>query len=161
MKSDVLVVVTLAFAFVLFLIPLPGWAVLARPELPLLVYLYWVMSMPQRYGVVLAGILGLVQGAYTGAHLGVHVLIYCLATGVFLLSYQQIRMQNLWWQALTLIPFLLANQWLKLFFSTANWQGWHYWFAFLLPVLSSVLVWPWLVVFLRGLRRRFHLVNRL
>lgn len=160
MKSDILVGLSVLLAFSVYMLPLPGWAMLARPELPLLVYLYWVLSMPHRYGIIIGALVGFLQDIFTGAFIGTHVVLYAVLVACFLVAYRQVRMQSLWWQALTLVPFLLLLQCLRLALQAGE-VSFHTALAFiLLPTLSSMLIWPWLMLSLRALRRYFNIVNR-
>lgn len=160
MKSDIVVAFSLLLAFSLYMLPLPGWAMLARPELPLLVYIYWVLSMPQRYGIVVGAFVGLLQDIFSGAFIGTHIILYAVVVASFFAAYRQVRMQSLWWQALTLVPFLLFLQCLRLMLQAGHVPLSTSIAFVLLPTLSSVLIWPWLMLSLRGVRRYFNIVNR-
>lgn len=157
-RTDGLVLLTLVAAAMLAVMPLPGWAALARPQWLLLVLLYWVLALPERYGVLAGALAGLVQDGLSGSFLGTHMLGYAVVVAVFLAGSRRIRMFNVWQQALLL--------WLLLFVLEAL----QYWATrlgypvrsgpwLLLPPLSGALVWPWLLVFLRGLRRRVGTTN--
>lgn len=160
MKTDLAVLSTLVIAFCLSVVAMPDWAMLARPELPMMVLCYWIMAMPERYGIAVAALVGLFYDGVVGTHLGVHGLSYAVAGAAMSLSYQQIRMYGAWKQALAVGILLLLTRWLELMvmglimpvnFSVA---------ALFLPVVSGILVWPWLMLFLRGLRRKLGIVNR-
>ncbi|SRR5690554_1109928 len=160
MKSDIVVSLSLLFAFSLYMLPLPGWAMLARPELPLLVYLYWVLSVPHRYGIAVGAFVGFLQDIFTGAFIGTHIVLYAVLVASFLVAYRQVRMQSLWWQALTLVPFLLLLQCLRLALQAGQVPLSTSMAFIFLPTLSSMLIWPWLMLSLRSLRRHFNIVNQ-
>lgn len=160
MKIDLLVIITLAIAFFLSVVPLPEWMLLARPEFPLLVLLYWVLAMPHRYGIIAAAVVGFFQDALTGALFGKHVLMYVLAAAVMVIGYRQIRMFGAWQQALLVGLTLLFIQFVGLMIVRTSQPVLQPAMWIFLPVLSGTLLWPWLMIFLRGLRRRMGIVNR-
>lgn len=161
-KSSFLVVLSLTAAYILMLFPLPKMLVMLRPELPLLVYLYWVIALPQYHGIIIGAFVGLAQDFISNAVLGTNVLCYSLICTVFLVFYQQIRMQTPSQQAMTIIPlFLLMHSFQGLSSGLAVGKGMPSMLGVILPTLSAALLWPWLMRGLRSLRRRFNLVNRL
>lgn len=160
MKTDFAVFATLLVAFCLSVTPLPDWAMLARPELPIMVLAYWIMALPERYGVWTALLVGIFQDGLAGTYIGVHGLTYAIAAAIVVMSYQQLRMYGAWKQALAMGFLLCMIQWLELVLKSAL-MPMHYSLAqVLLPAISAILVWPWLMLILRDLRRRIGFVNR-
>lgn len=160
MKSRLLVIATVFLAYSIYMLPLPGWAALARPELPLMIYLYWVLSLPERYGLLLGATLGLVQDMLTGSLIGVHILGYALAVLLFSQLYQQIRMQTPWQQAILIGLLLFLARLIEITVVSIFLSSTHVPLSYLLlSPLIGVLTWPWLMLALRDLRRRFHILN--
>lgn len=157
-RTDGLLLASLVCCWVLSIIPMPGGSSLARPEWPLLVYLYWTLAMPERYGVLLAAVIGLFQDGLTGGVTGMNMLAYAVAASVFAGGARRIRMFNVWQQAilvgllLLLVEFL--QYWITRFSHPVRIGPW-----LLLPPLSAALLWPWLMVFLRGMRRKAGVTN--
>ena len=58
--------------------PMPGWALWLRPELPLLLVVYWILALPFRLGMVYAWLMGLGLDLLTGSLLGQHALALTL-----------------------------------------------------------------------------------
>lgn len=161
-RSSFLLVLSMTVAYVLMLLPLPGELSIFRPELPLMVCLYWVIALPQYNGVITGGAIGLVQDFLTSAVLGTNALCYSLICTVFLMFYQQVRMQTPGQQALMIMPlFLLMHAFQGLISGLLVGKGMPGLLDIILPTASAVLLWPWLMKELRNLRRRFNLVNRL
>lgn len=161
-KSSLLVVLSLTAAYLFMLLPLPLSVGLFRPELPLLVYLYWVIALPQYHGIIIGALVGLAQDFLTGAVLGTNALCYSLICTVFLIFYQQIRMQSPGQQALAIIPlFFLMHMFQGLVSGLIVGKGMPSLLHIILPTITAALLWPWLMTALRSLRRRFNLVNKL
>lgn len=160
MKTDLTVLSTLLLAFCLSVTPLPDWAMLARPELPIMVLAYWIMAMPERYGVWTAMWVGVFQDALSGNYLGVHAFSYAIAAAVIVMSYQQLRMYGAWKQAIAIGFLLCVIQWVELFLKGLLMPMQYSMAHILLPAISAILVWPWLMLFLRDLRRKLGFVNR-
>lgn len=160
MKTDLAVFTTLCLAFCLSVTPLPDWAMLARPELPIMVLAYWIMAMPERYGVWSALWVGIFQDGLAGTYIGVHALTYAIAAAVIIMSHQQLRMYGAWKQALAIGFLLCFIQWLELFLNSMLMPMQYSLAHVLLPAVSAILVWPWLMLILRDLRRRIGFINR-
>lgn len=161
-KSSALVIFSLTIAYIIMQLPLPAAIALFRPELPLLVYLYWVIAMPQYHGILTGACVGLAQDFLTGAVLGTNALAYSVICTAFLVFYQQIRMQTSRQQALIILPlFFLLHAFQGLISGLVVAKGMPNLPLILFPAISAAVVWPWLMASLRSLRRRFNLVNRL
>jgi len=154
----VIIPVSLLVAMLLTLLPLPDWAAVLWPLWVPLVLLYWVMALPQRVGLGWAWTFGLLLDVARGAVLGQHALALVLATWITIRLHQRIRVAPLSQQAVSIALILLVYRLTT--FLVAGFTG-HapgsslYW----LPLLSSALVWPWLFILLRDLRRRCRLTS--
>lgn len=149
------IVLTIIIALMLSILPLPVWAEFYRPAWPVLVLIYWCMALPQRVGVGIGWLTGLMLDVLKGALLGQHALALAVVCYLTLNLHQRIRVFPLWQQALTIMVLLALYQLLILWFDgiTAGQthKGWVYW----MPTLIGTLLWPWIFVVLRDLRRRF------
>lgn len=142
-------------ALVLNIMPLPLWAQDFRPQWLALVLIYWCMALPERVGVGTAWTLGLLQDAVSGALLGQHALSLSVMAFLTVRLHQRIRIFPLWQQALSVFVLLLVERLLSLWVIGATGQptpSLWYWAA--APV--GMLLWPWLYVVLRDVRRRFQ-----
>jgi len=149
------ILATLFMAYVLAVLPLGPWLAWLRPEWLLLVVTYWVIALPHRVGLLTAAVAGLLMDVLEGAVLGQNVLALALVALLARLLYQRMRVFSLAQQALTV--FLLAGlhqlvcQWIQ------NLEGaGARSFLFLLPALTSALLWPLVLFLLRGARRYYH-----
>lgn len=148
------ILLSLLVALVFAVLPLARSLAWWRPEWLLLVLVYWSIALPHRVGLFTALAVGLMLDVLEGAVLGQNMLALGVVVTVAQLMYQRLRLFSLPQQAAVL--FVLAGihqlivQWVQ------NLQGAGAQnFAFLLPALSSALLWPLLMPLLRGLRRGF------
>ncbi|MBA6413005.1 rod shape-determining protein MreD [Parahaliea sp. F7430] len=149
------VMASLFVAAVLAVLPLPPWLAWGRPEWLALVLIYWCIALPQRIGVVVALLSGLAMDVLEGAVLGQNAFALSVLALLSVALYQRLRVFSLWQQAG--IVFLLIGihqlicQWVQ------NLQGiGERSLLFLLPALTSALLWPLVLFLLRGLRRHFR-----
>jgi rod shape-determining protein MreD len=68
------VALTVLAALLVSLYPLPVWLLPARPDLLVLVVIFWVMRAPQVFGIGSAWLLGLLMDGLEGGVLGRHAL---------------------------------------------------------------------------------------
>ncbi len=148
------VVVSFIIALLLTILPLPDWAAPYRPDWVLLVLIYWCMALPERIGVGTGWVMGLLLDVINGVLLGLHALAFSVVAYLAMLLHRRIRVFPLWQQALTVLILVGFSQLLVLWVlgitGTAP-RGWQYW----LPSLTSMVLWPWIFVLLRDVRRRF------
>ena len=148
---------TMIVALMLVMLPLPDWAQPFRPDWVTLVMIYWVMALPENVGVTVAWIFGLLLDVAQGAILGQHALGLVLVAYVVMLQYQRIRVFSLIQQAMVVFVLLLIKQLLVLWVSGIVGQAPEDIVSYFLPSLVGAVIWPWLFVILRDIRRRFTL----
>ena len=160
-RSRGLWIVVLSFfaAFVLAIISLPDFMPyylgFVRPQWVALVMFYWIISLPQRFGLGTAWVSGLIVDVLYGGLLGQHALAFLLVGYIAASFYQRMRMFSVWQQAIiVLATVLLADMILFVIDAIAMDREWKY--LYLLPAVVSALLWPWIFLFLRYLRRRFN-----
>ncbi len=131
--------------------PVPTWAVAWQPPWLTLVLAYWCLAQPDRLGITAGFVLGLLQDALTGAPLGQHALAVSVVAGGVLAVHKRLRVLPLPQQALLLTPLLALHQGILGLVTGSS--GRPVSAAILLPALSGTLIWPWLFLALRDLRR--------
>ena len=152
-NGAVILVVFLA-ALGLTVMPLPDWAKDFRPQWVSLALIYWCLALPQRVGMGTAWSLGLFEDVITGTLLGQHALGLSLIAFLTLRLHQRIRIFPLWQQSITVLVLLLVERLLSLWVIGATGQptpSLWYW----TPTLVGMLLWPWVFIVLRDVRRRF------
>ncbi|MGH8598526.1 MAG: rod shape-determining protein MreD [Gammaproteobacteria bacterium] len=143
---------SLVVAFVLASIPLPVWANDWRPAWVAMTLFYWCLAVPERMGVVTAWLIGILLDVMHGSLLGQHALGLAFVAYVALQYHQRIRVFPLVQQALlvgSLIFIYLASQ--LLIFTLLGSRD--YGVSYLLGACTSALLWPWVFIVLRDLRR--------
>ena len=148
------IVLTMAAALLLTILPLPEWAAPYRPEWLALVLLYWVMALPKVVNITSAWVLGIVLDLLTGSLLGQHALGLIIISLVAIHLHQQIRNFPIWQQSLVIAIIIAVYLGLMLWIEGIRGRApdtWLYW----APVISSLLLWPWVFVFLREIRRQY------
>lgn len=141
-------------ALMLTALPMPAWAALWRPAWVALVLIYWCMAAPTYTGVVMGWALGLFLDVLAGALLGQHALALAIVAFVAHRFHRQVRVLPIWQQAVSVFGLVFIYQALILWISGI--QGMPilaaaYWSS----PLVSMLLWPWIYIVLRDLRRRY------
>lgn len=142
-------------AFLLTILPLPTWAMWFRPPWVLLVMMYWVLTLPHRFNLVVAWVLGLLLDGMSGTLLGQHALSMTTVAYIVLKGHQQIRFFPIWQQASLVFVLILIYQLLQLLIQGFVGQLSYTWLLWL-PALTSMLLWPWLFVVLRDVRQHYR-----
>jgi len=149
-----LILLSFIVAFMLTVVPLPEFMQFIRPEWSALVLLYWCMALPDRIGVGIGWIVGLLLDVLTGTLLGQHALAMTVIAYLIINLHQRIRIFPLWQQAAIIWMLLNLYQLLLLWFDGITGQppkGLQFW----LPPISGMILWPVVFILLRRLRRHF------
>ncbi len=146
---------SLLIAFLLTALPLPAWADDWRPAWVAMVLIYWCMALPGRIGIGIAWCLGLLLDVQQGALLGQNALGLALIAYFILQIHKRFRLFPLVQQSclvgFMIIFYLLISSWVIGIMGIPP-QAWTYW----MPAVSSMILWPWLFVVLRDIRRKYH-----
>lgn len=147
------IVISLIVAFALMALPLPAWAHLWRPAWVTLALIYWCIAVPQRVGVGVGWTLGLLLDVMTGTLLGQHAMALTMVAYLSLKFHLRIRMLPLWHQGFSVFLLVLLDQslaaWVRGIQGHSIPAG-----AVLAPAVTSTLLWPWVFVILRDVRRK-------
>ncbi len=155
MRSDFRMgLITIIAAFILAMVPLPDWAENLRPDWVALVLIYWAMALPSRIGVTSAWLAGLMLDVTHGAILGQHAIGLVIIIYVVHLQHQRLRVASLLQQALFILILLLFKQLLVLWVDGIVGRSTDAWLYFI-PGLVGAMLWPWVYIILRDLRRQF------
>lgn len=149
------VVATLMVAFLLDHLPLPEWLARINPDWLALVLIYWCLALPHRVGIGVAWVSGLFLDVQQGTVFGQHALALTIIAYIIITQHQRIRVFPLAQQALLICVLLLLSQLLTLWIRSLmgfSPQHWTYW----APAFTSMLIWPWLFIILRDIRRKFY-----
>ncbi len=148
-----IIILTMFTALVLTAMPYPDWVAPWRPAWVVMVVIYWSMALPQRVSIGTAWVMGILLDVLQGSLLGQHAVGLAMVAFVTAKLHLQIRQYPLYQQSVViglLVAFYLCNLvWVNGIIGRPP-QSW----AFLTPVVTSMLLWPWLFVILRDIRRR-------
>jgi len=149
------IVTSLVAALVLATLPVPAWAAPWRPAWVALVLIYWCMAVPGRIGLGTGWVLGLLLDIHSGSLLGQHALGLTIVAYATHRLHKQVRVLPLWQQGLSV--FLLIGLYNALMLWVNGIQGAPIAAtAFVASPLTSMLLWPWVFVILRDVRRKYR-----
>jgi len=154
-RGNLMILITFCVALLLTILPIPEWARAFRPQWVTLVLIYWSMALPHRIGVGIGFVTGILLDVLTGTLLGQHALGLSVVAFATVKLHQRVRVFPLWQQSLVVLVLLVVDHLLALWVMGAINQpppGLVYWAV---PPIGALL-WPWVFVVLRDLRRRFH-----
>jgi rod shape-determining protein MreD len=150
-------VILLSFlvAAILAVLPLPLWLSWGRPEWIALALIYWTIALPHRVGLFTALLLGIALDVLEGAVFGQNAFSLTVVTFLALVLYQRVRVYSLGQQAGVVFILVGVNQLICQWMQNLQDVGAQS-FLFLLPAVSSALLWPVVLAVLRGLRRYYQ-----
>jgi rod shape-determining protein MreD len=150
-------VILLSFvaAYVMAVLPLPQWLLWGRPEWLALTLIYWTIALPHRVGIMTGLLLGVGLDVLEGAVLGQNAFALVVVALLSLTLYQRLRVYGLWQQAGVVFVLIGINQLICQWVQNLQGVGARS-LLFLLPALSSALLWPVVLHTLRGLRRHYR-----
>lgn len=147
---------TFLVALVFQTIPWPGELDLFRPSWLLLVTFYWVLALPHRVNVGTALILGLLWDLLLGSTLGIRGIVMSVVTYIVAANFLVLRNMALWQQAILIGIFTIAAKLLEFggefLIQDVRFDPLSYWSG-----LVNCILWPWLFLFLRRVRRHWHI----
>lgn len=153
-RSYMLIWLSFIVALLLQAAPWPGELAPFRPSWVLLVAFYWVLALPQKVSVGTALILGLLWDLMLGSTLGVRGLMMSVVVYIVALNFQLLRNMSLWQQALIFSLLTLVGKvlvfWVENLVSSVKFEP-----SLLLAGLLNFVLWPWLFLLLRRIRRHF------
>lgn len=149
------IIISFIVALMLTAMPLPDWAISWRPAWVAMVLIYWCMALPQRVGIGVGWSMGILLDVLQGTLFGQNALGLALLAYFTLKFHQRVRMFPLTQQALLVcllvVIYQLLSLWVRGIMGIPP-QSWTYW----MPAFSSMILWPWLFIILRDIRRRYH-----
>lgn len=149
------ILVSFLSAVLLAILPMDRSLAWWRPEWVLLTLVYWTIALPHRVGLITAMAMGFLLDVLEGAVIGQNMLALGVVVTLAGLMYQRLRVFTIGQQATVI--FVLAGihqlivQWLQGLQGLGAGD-----FKFLLPAVTSALLWPLVMGLLRHLRRSFR-----
>jgi rod shape-determining protein MreD len=90
-SSQMLIPASIIVAFILQIMPMPAFLDMYRPDWLLLLLCYWTMALPNRVGVGIAALCGVVLDILYGTSLGVHSFAMAIPVYLVAANYQRFR----------------------------------------------------------------------
>ena len=100
LRENILIILTFLIAMALMILPLPHWALYARPQWVLVVLIFWLIYAPRKIGPFIAWCIGLYVDLLMGDLLGEHALIFVLFSYVVQRYLRVIQAMPVWQQTL-------------------------------------------------------------
>ncbi len=155
-RNGIIIILTLLVALMATIMPLPLSVDAFRPDWVLVVLLYWCLALPSRVNIITAWFMGFLLDILLGSILGVHAAAMALSVYIIAGNYQKIRNFSVWQQALIVgivsALYHLLVFWLQRFLLDVVFLP-----SYLYPVITTLVLWPWVFLLLRKIRRHFHL----
>lgn len=151
-RMTVVMWATLIVALLLSVAPMPEHLEIGRPLWLALVLTFWAMNYPHQVGLLTAWCLGLAQDVLYGALFGQHGLALVLVVFLVLTLQQRLKLFPLWQQSFALLVIYGLAQLGLLWLSTLSGMRPELSY-YVIPVLVSCLLWPWLYLVLINLKR--------
>lgn len=151
------IITSFLVALMLTAMPLPEWAVHWRPMWVAMVLIYWCMALPNRIGIGVAWCAGILLDVLQGTLFGHNALALAVIAYIVLNLHQRMRLFPLVQQAALIsiicLIYLLMSLWIRGIMGVPP-ESWTFW----MPALTSMLLWPWLFIILRDIRRKFNII---
>ena len=147
------VFITLIVGLMLTIMPLPESIRVFRPDWLVLVVIFWSMQLPRTWSIGTAWFIGIILDVSYGTLLGQHALALCVVAFITVRFHLLMRVFPLSQLSATVFALLALYQFLLFWINgvagvTA--QAVDYWG----PVITGTIVWPFLYMFLSGIRYR-------
>jgi len=144
-------IISLLLALFLTILPLPVWAVAYRPNWILLVVVFWIAYAPDSLGITIVWILGICLDLLSGTTLGQHPISLMVCAFILILTQQSFKLYPITKQCVVMafitLIYLGITRWL--FGDIPVIDDW----TFLGSAISTAILWPWVFVLLREIRR--------
>lgn len=155
-KRNHLIGLSILFALMLQIMPMPIMVDPYRPDWLLLVIAYWSLALPHRVSIGVAFFNGVVLDVLLGTTLGVHSLAMTVVVYILSMNYLRLRNYSVWQQAI-IVGVLGALYHLLIFWVLRLITDIEFQFEYLWPVFTSMIIWPWIFGLLRKVRRQFKI----
>ncbi|MDU8924086.1 rod shape-determining protein MreD [Pasteurellaceae bacterium LIM206] len=152
----VVVLGTFIIALVLEIAPWPNGFHSFKPAWLVLVLTYWILALPTKVNIGTSFLMGIVWDVVLGTVLGVHALVLSSCAYVIAKYHQILRNLSLWQQSLLVVLLVffvrVAIFLLEFFIHSAVFNPQE-----IFGALISGILWPWVFLLLRKIRRQVRL----
>lgn len=154
LRGSWFIVLTLLISLMLEVVPLPNWIIWLRPQWVLLVIIYWMLAFPSVVGFIYAFGIGILLDLLNGTLLGEHAFAMVVIAYLILKLHQLIRVYPMAQQACIIFMLILLYRAIIFIIQGVIGKPPHF-MGYWLTVIISTLLWPWVFILLRDMRRKF------
>ena len=147
------VIITLIVGLMLMIMPLPESVAALRPDWLALLLIFWAMQLPRTWSVGSAWIVGIVLDVAQGTLLGQHALALCVIVFITVRFHLLMRVFPLSQLTATVFALLALYQFI-LFWVNGVVEVTSPSVAYWGPVITGTVLWPFVYMFLSGIRYR-------
>jgi rod shape-determining protein MreD len=147
---------SLLVGLILMILPLPDPVQIYRPNWVALILIYWNMALPRRVGPWIAFFIGIVVDTSQGTLLGQHALALVIIIYINQVFHQRIRVMSLVQQAIYVFGLLVISQVIIVWVEGIMGRPPPL-LAFFSAPFIGMLIWPWVFVILRDIRRKANI----
>lgn len=152
-QSKKLIHLSVIICLMLMLIPWSHTIISLQPYWLALIIIYWSIETPSQFGLFYAFSYSILLDVLYGSLLGKHG--FSMVALVFIISkiHKRLKMTSFWQLSMMVGALLLNDAFIR---SVIDWlaSGRNNYSINVLPVISSILIWPWFKYFLDRLRLR-------
>lgn len=154
--SNWVIAISLTIAFLLDRIPIPIFLEKIRPDLVLVVLLYWVILLPHKINILTSWVIGLFLDIGRDTLLGQHALAFSIVAYLALKACRHIRLTSIWQQTLFVAILLIIKQilifWINGIIGYPPRDWWY-----LAPTLGGIIIWPLIFIILSDISYYFQI----
>ena len=161
MKNNLTIYLSLLATLILDSIYLSSSFLVIKPTFVLLALIYWNIALPDKVGIVLSLVMGIIVDFIEGSVLGTYPLLFVVVAYLCQRFFYQFRVMKIIQQSIILfVLFLFIKQYLAIDFSFSYGSNFNLFnssnllITFLYSLLSAI-AWPVLFYCLRYSRRRW------
>lgn len=155
-NNGIIILFSLLIALVASIMPMPLKVDAFRPDWVLIVLVYWSLALPNRVSVLTAWVMGLLLDVLLGSVLGVHAAAMAISVYISAVNFQKIRNFSVWQQSL-IVGVIAALYHLLVFWMQRMLTDIVFLPSYLYPVVTAMVIWPWVFLLLRKVRRHFKI----
>lgn len=146
---------TIFIGLLLQIMPWSASFYIFKPHWLMLILIYWIVALPHRVGITTAFLIGIIIDLFLGSILGVHGFIFSVIAYLVMFRFQLIRNLALWQQSFIIFSLSIIYDLLVLLFQIIIYRMMTISPLIFLSSLVDGLLWIWIFLLLRQIRRCF------
>lgn len=144
-KTIIKIVLSFLVAFIFTIAPLPNWLHWFYPQWIVLVLIYWILVLPEFFGIFAAWLVGIFLDLLYNTVLGEHAIGLVVICYFLLKFHARINFFSLWQKTAVILLLLLSYQSIIIIFEYGMGKPVVIW-MYLLSTLISAIFWPYLAI---------------